>query len=193
MVADETVDVVVVGSGFGGSVVACRAAEQDREVVLLERGRHFRPGDFPRTPLQMSTATWDQPSGTMTSFISNTTDPFGLTIRLVRGVNFRPAKASCPSRVYNRLMRMGETVRHGGGTTGTKIVRHERSARRLPAGERGRNRRPRRSPAGTRGRSRTTATTRHKNKRTPMNTCCRVESFRPDRSILPADRPTSDG
>jgi cholesterol oxidase len=56
---DEQVDVVVVGSGFGGSVVACRAAEQDRQVVLLERGRHFRPGDFPRTPLQMSTATWD--------------------------------------------------------------------------------------------------------------------------------------
>jgi cholesterol oxidase len=60
---DETADVVVVGSGFGGSVVACRAAEQDRQVVVLERGRRYRPGDFPRTPLQLSTATWDPSEG----------------------------------------------------------------------------------------------------------------------------------
>jgi cholesterol oxidase len=60
---DEQADVVVVGSGFGGSVVACRAAEQDRRVVVLERGRRYRPGDFPRTPLQLSTATWDPSEG----------------------------------------------------------------------------------------------------------------------------------
>ena len=40
-------DVVVVGSGFGGGVTACRLAEQGMRVCVLERGRRFSPGDFP--------------------------------------------------------------------------------------------------------------------------------------------------
>jgi len=42
-------DVVVVGSGFGGSVAALRAAEKGYSVCVLEAGRRFRPEDFPRT------------------------------------------------------------------------------------------------------------------------------------------------
>jgi cholesterol oxidase len=52
-------DVVVIGSGFGGAVTACRAAEAGRSVLLLERGRRYRPGDFARNPLEMSTNLWD--------------------------------------------------------------------------------------------------------------------------------------
>jgi len=40
-------DVVVVGSGYGGGVAACRAAEHGRTVCVLERGREHHPGDFP--------------------------------------------------------------------------------------------------------------------------------------------------
>ena len=42
-------DVVVVGSGFGGSVAALRASEKGYSVCVLEAGRRFRPDDFPRT------------------------------------------------------------------------------------------------------------------------------------------------
>lgn len=41
-------DVVVIGSGFGGAVAACRLSEAGREVVVLERGRDWLPDDYPR-------------------------------------------------------------------------------------------------------------------------------------------------
>jgi cholesterol oxidase len=45
-------DAVVVGSGFGGGITACRLAEQGWRVCVLERGRRFGPGDFPDRPEQ---------------------------------------------------------------------------------------------------------------------------------------------
>ena len=50
----EWVDAVVVGSGFGGSVVACRLAEAGRPVCVLERGKRYPPGSFPRRPREMA-------------------------------------------------------------------------------------------------------------------------------------------
>src|SRR3954454_20210448 len=40
-------DVVVVGSGYGGAITACRLARAGRSVCVLERGRELHPGDFP--------------------------------------------------------------------------------------------------------------------------------------------------
>ena len=45
-------DVVVVGSGYGGAIAASRMARAGRSVCVLERGREFMAGEFPRTPLQ---------------------------------------------------------------------------------------------------------------------------------------------
>ncbi len=42
-------DVVVVGSGFGGSVAALRLAEKGYKVCVLEAGARFEDKDFPKT------------------------------------------------------------------------------------------------------------------------------------------------
>ncbi|MDP8942531.1 MAG: GMC family oxidoreductase [Actinomycetota bacterium] len=41
-------DAIVVGSGFGGAIVACRLAEAGARVLVLERGRRWTPDQFPR-------------------------------------------------------------------------------------------------------------------------------------------------
>lgn len=43
-------DVVVIGSGFGGAVSACRLAEHGMKVLVLERGRRWSPENYPRDP-----------------------------------------------------------------------------------------------------------------------------------------------
>ncbi len=42
-------DVIVIGSGFGGSVSALRLAEKGYDVVVLEAGKRFTDADFPDT------------------------------------------------------------------------------------------------------------------------------------------------
>lgn len=43
-------DAIVIGSGFGGAVAAARLAQAGASVIVLERGRRWNPGDFPRDP-----------------------------------------------------------------------------------------------------------------------------------------------
>ncbi|GAB7192658.1 hypothetical protein NUM3379_33670 [Kineococcus sp. NUM-3379] len=41
-------EALVIGTGFGGAVAACRLAQAGVDVGVVERGRRWRPGDFPR-------------------------------------------------------------------------------------------------------------------------------------------------
>jgi cholesterol oxidase len=54
-------DAVVVGSGFGGSISTLRLAESGRSVLVLERGRRYRPGEFPRDVRDAPRLFWQYP------------------------------------------------------------------------------------------------------------------------------------
>jgi cholesterol oxidase len=56
-------DAVVVGSGFGGAVSAYRLADAGLSVCLLERGKAYPPGSFPRTPYEMGRNFWQPDDG----------------------------------------------------------------------------------------------------------------------------------
>jgi cholesterol oxidase len=46
-------EVVVIGSGYGGSITANRLARAGKSVCILERGREIQPGEYPDTPKKM--------------------------------------------------------------------------------------------------------------------------------------------
>jgi cholesterol oxidase len=60
---NEHFDAVVIGSGFGGSAMACRLAEAGFSVCLLERGKAYPPFSFPRSPHKLRNNFWDPSEG----------------------------------------------------------------------------------------------------------------------------------
>jgi cholesterol oxidase len=70
-------DVIVVGSGFGGGIAACRLAEGGKRVCLLERGRRFSREDFIDEPDEAPSMIWHESA-----------NPRGLfDVRLMRDVS----------------------------------------------------------------------------------------------------------
>ena len=51
-------DVIIVGSGFGGSVAALRLVEKGYRVLVLEEGRRFRDEDFAKTSWHVRDFLW---------------------------------------------------------------------------------------------------------------------------------------
>ena len=56
--ADHDFDVLIIGSGFGGSVSALRLVEKGYRVGVLEAGRRFADADFARTSWDLRKFLW---------------------------------------------------------------------------------------------------------------------------------------
>ena len=54
-------DAIVIGSGFGGAITACRMAEAGYKVLILERGRRWDKTSYPRTAGDMWLWNQDKP------------------------------------------------------------------------------------------------------------------------------------
>src|ERR671914_1462903 len=59
----EHFDAVIIGSGFGGSVMAYGLAKEGLNVCLLERGKSYPPFSFPRSPFKLRNNFWDPSDG----------------------------------------------------------------------------------------------------------------------------------
>jgi cholesterol oxidase len=58
MMSGMRYDVVIIGSGFGGSVAALRLVEKGYRVAVLEAGRRFADDEFPRTSWRVRKFLW---------------------------------------------------------------------------------------------------------------------------------------
>jgi cholesterol oxidase len=58
MAMDRNYDIVIIGSGFGGSVSALRLAEKGYKVLVLEKGKRYENKDFPRTNWNIKKYLW---------------------------------------------------------------------------------------------------------------------------------------
>jgi len=63
----KSYEAVIIGSGFGGSISACRLAKKwPGEVLVLERGKRYPMGSFPRSPQDMAHNFWNLPGESCT-------------------------------------------------------------------------------------------------------------------------------
>jgi cholesterol oxidase len=58
MTTETTSDVIVVGSGFGGSVTALRLAEKGYRVTVLEAGQRFTKDTLPKSSWDLRAFLW---------------------------------------------------------------------------------------------------------------------------------------
>jgi cholesterol oxidase len=55
---ENNYDYIIIGSGFGGSVSALRLSEKGYKVLIIEKGKWFAAGDFPKTNWNLRKWFW---------------------------------------------------------------------------------------------------------------------------------------
>ena len=55
---NQSYDIIVIGSGFGGSVSALRLAQKGYKVLILEKGKRYEDDDFPKTNWNLRRFLW---------------------------------------------------------------------------------------------------------------------------------------
>ena len=55
---EKEYDVIIIGSGFGGSVSALRLAEKGYKILVLEKGKWYKNKDFPKTNWNLKKFLW---------------------------------------------------------------------------------------------------------------------------------------
>ncbi len=56
--AERHYDWIIIGSGFGGSVSAHRLTQKGYDVLVIEKGRRYESGDFPKTNWNLKNWLW---------------------------------------------------------------------------------------------------------------------------------------
>jgi choline dehydrogenase-like flavoprotein len=106
------VQVVVIGSGAGGAVVAAELAERGIDVAIVEAGRHFSPSELGRDPLWSLRETYLQGGATVALGRPAIPIPLGQTVGGTTTVN----SGTCfrtPDRVLDKWDALGVGVDRG--------------------------------------------------------------------------------
>src|SRR6266487_3165398 len=109
---DESLEAVVIGSGFGGSVAALRLGQAGYQTVVLERGLRW-----PITAQQTTFATYEHPDGRAAWLSPTTVDPINQHVPLNKYTG-----------VLDRHSGNGITVLSGVGVGGGSLVITPRSS-----------------------------------------------------------------
>ncbi len=100
---EETCDVVVVGSGAGGSVVAATLAEAGKRVVVIEEGPYYKPDEYQSFTPSQSLRRLFRESGMLTAFGVGETPLISITLGRAVGGSSLLTGAVCfriPSEVH---------------------------------------------------------------------------------------------
>lgn len=105
---DESCDVVVVGSGAGGSVVATLLAEAGRRVIVLEEGAYYRASDYQRFGPAEAVRRLFRDAGMVTAFGVGQTPIISITLGRAVGGSSVVTGGVCfriPGEVHRRWVR----------------------------------------------------------------------------------------
>ena len=108
-------EAIVVGTGFGGAVAACRLAQAGIGVGVLERGRRYPPGTFPRHVRGCDGLLWERGKGLydirpLNSILVDQAAGYGGGSLVYANVQMRPQRPT-PNRSCSRSSRSSEVPR----------------------------------------------------------------------------------